>query len=346
MSVSYGGTNLQAGISQLNNQNLASFNLLQQGEGTKDQTKEGDNLARLGGYTTAIGEKYKEYQDFVKEGGDVNKLKSVKLAGGIGDGISSVFKSEPLKYTGPDQAVFSSQGATNRLAESDPDLAGGPEVAPPDEDAPVDVGAGGPDATPPPAEPEPAPAPEEPTPEPEEPDTPGEGTTETTVADNSTVEPSPDPAEGDEPSTLRTIEEGGEEGIGFAGKVAKVGGAVFSAGMLGDDIYNQVKDKSFFYGENTGDKVGNFMNELGSAGDVLGLATGDPLLVLAGVGLGAVGSVVSDVSELFSHHTKQTDAGGKPPATIGPSTAQNIAGTGGIAETTGSSLRSVQMGGS
>jgi len=396
MSVSYQGTisainqansvgqedsNLQAGITSLNNQNLANFNLLQQGDQSKDKGEEQDNLARLGGYSTAIAEKYKEYQDFVKEGKDVKKLKSVRLARGIGDLFT---KSKPLEYSGPDASSFSAEGRDNFLAgrrqslaertqfpegtgtEDAPAPAGDDDddPAPADDDAPVDTGGGGPDTDPPdtdttpadqpttntdPPEPEPEPEPlqdDDPAGTPDEPTTNGTGTTETTVANNSTVEPSPDPAGGDDASTLKTIEEGGEEGVGFAGKVARVGGGIFSLGMLGDDVYNQVKDKSFFYGENTGDKVGNFMNELGSAGDVLGLATGDPLLVLAGTGLGAIGSVVSDVSELFSHHKKQTTTNSTPPAVIGPSTAQNIAGSGGIAETTGSSLRSVQMGGS
>jgi len=405
MSVSYGGTisainqansvgqedsNLQAGISSLNNQNLANFNLLNQGQQSQDKGEEQDNLARLGGYSTAIAEKYKEYQDFVKEGKDVGKLKSVRLARGVGNLLT---KSKP-EYTGPDASSFSAEARDNFLtnrrqslaertqfpegtgtedapapADAPTGPADAPTPAPPDDNAPVDTGGGGPDTDPPdtsgtpadqptttdPADdsddggPEPEPEPlqdDDPAGTPDEPATNGTGTTETTVANNSTVEPSPDPAGEDDASTLRTIEEGGEEGVGFAGKVAKVGGGIFSLGMLGDDVYNQVKDKSFFYGENTGDKVGNFMNELGSAGDVLGLATGDPLLVLAGTGLGAIGSVVSDVSELFAHHKKQTTTNSTPPAVIGPSTAQNIAGTGGIAETTGSSLRTVQMGGS
>ncbi len=392
MSISYGGTisainqansvgqedsNLQAGITALNNSNLANFNLLNQGDQQKDKGEEQDNLARLGGYSTAIAEKYKEYQDFVKEGKDINKLKSVRLTRGIGNLFS---KSTPLEYTGAVDSAFTDDARANFLANRRTSLAENSQFPPDDDDddpapaddnAPVDTGDGGPDATPdtdttPADQPTTTDtaddndtAPAEPEPQPEAlddadprasgtqdsvPDTEGDGTTETTVANNSTVEPSPDPAEEDDASTLNTIEEGGEEGIGFAGKVAKVGGGIFSLGMLGDDVYNQVKDKSFFYGENTGDKVGNFMNELGSAGDVLGLATGDPLLVLAGTGLGAVGSIVSDVSELFSHHKKQTDQQGTPPPTIGPSTAQNIAGSGGIAETTGSSLRTVQMG--
>ena len=112
MSVSYGGTvsainqansvgqqdnSIQAGISQLNNANLSSYNLLQQGEETKDAGLESEKLAQLGGYTSAIGEKYKEYQDFIKEGGDVKKLKSVKLLDGVADSITGAFGSDGFK---------------------------------------------------------------------------------------------------------------------------------------------------------------------------------------------------------------------------------------------------------
>ena len=337
MSVSYGGTvsainqansvgqqdnSIQAGISQLNNANLSSYNLLQQGEETKDAGLESEKLAQLGGYTSAIGEKYKEYQDFIKEGGDVKKLKSVKLLDGVADSITGAFDKKPLTYTGPDQAVMDAgQKATEeRNASVDAVTEGGA-----DDNAPVE------------------------TPGPEnqgvvDDPAPASSTTETATADNGTVDPAPKPSDTDDSSTLRTLDEAGEEGVGFAGKVARVGGAVFSAGMLGDDIYNQVKDKKFFYGDNTGDKVGNFMNELGSVSDIVGLASGDPLLVMAGVGLGGIGAVVSDVSELFSHHDKVTDK--PPPVELGGSTSQNIAGLGAVAETQGSTLRSVQAGGS
>ena len=149
-------------------------------------------------------------------------------------------------------------------------------------------------------------------------------------------------------------EEAGKEAstVGKIGsRLAKVGGSLVSAGMLGDDVYNQVKNKSFFYGVNTGDKVGNFMNELGSGADLLGVATGDPLLAVAGVGLGAVGSLVSDISELFGHHDKKPTAPGPaptpppPPKQIAQAGAINLAGTGGVIQGSSSTLSNVRAGG-
>ena len=87
------------------------------------------------------------------------------------------------------------------------------------------------------------------------------------------------------------------------------------------------------------------MNEESSTADLLGVATGDPFLVLAGVGIGAVGGVVDEVSGLFAHKTKESSE--KPPPTpleAKPST--NLAGQGGIAEGGGGSLRQVEVGGS
>jgi len=144
---------------------------------------------------------------------------------------------------------------------------------------------------------------------------------------------------------IKPAEEGIEEGASSIVKgVAKVGGGLMSAGMLGDDIYKQISQKDFFEGDNTGDKIGNFMNELGSTADILGLATGDPFLALAGVGIGAVGGVVSEVSELFGHKAK-ADAKPKPPTIYAPP-SQNLAGSGAVAQAGASTLKQVQAGAS
>jgi len=158
-------------------------------------------------------------------------------------------------------------------------------------------------------------------------------------------EADPPPSVPSPEDAVAPVEDAVEEGASSIVKgVAKVGGGLMSAGMLGDDIYKQISQKDFFEGDNTGDKVGNFMNELGSTADILGLATGDPFLALAGVGVGAIGGVVSEVSELFGHKEKE-DAKPKP-ATIYAPPSQNLAGSGAVAQAGASTLKQVQAGAS
>ena len=139
---------------------------------------------------------------------------------------------------------------------------------------------------------------------------------------------------------------GGEvlEGIG------KGVGGIVSAGMLGDDIYNQVKNKEFFTGDNAGEKVGNFANEMGATMDLVGLATGDPFLAMAGVGVGAVGSVVNEISGLIHGKTEEKTAtdkdiaqGGLKPEKVSMVAGTDLASQGKIAQgTTGqSTLKSI-----
>lgn len=140
------------------------------------------------------------------------------------------------------------------------------------------------------------------------------------------------------------------EGLGVAGKVgmagAKVAGTVASGVFLGMDISKQISSGKFFYGDDTAQNVGNTANEIGSAMDVIGVATGDPLLVALGVGASAIGGIVSGIDELFEHKKKE-----KSPQEIKQENLQkaqtiqasavdtNLAGSGALAQSTTSTLR-------
>lgn len=134
-------------------------------------------------------------------------------------------------------------------------------------------------------------------------------------------------------------------GVGEA--VGKTAGGLMSVAMLGDDIYNQVSNKEFFTGDNAGEKVGNFANEVGSVMDLAGAVSGDPFLVMAGVGVGAMGSAVSEISSLFEHKKVEDTAqlskekGGFKPKPTPEIASQNIIGEGKIAETSKSTLEQV-----
>jgi len=325
-------------IAQLNNDNITTFNNNLDKMETKDTGIEHDNLNKMVSYAGGVGEKVNELKDFVKEGKNIGDLKSYKAITGAGPGLSKVgsiissgVKSARSGGFEPGLLYEESEGDTNPSADvtraNIRQRTGGEG---PDEEA-----------------------------------TTLEGDIDTnTQPDHFGAEEPPANVEAPAGSVTEQATEGGADALKTAGKtaeegaegvaqigkiaggIARVGGAVFSAGMLGDDIYNQVKDKSFFAGDNTGDKIGNFLNEAGSIADLGGIATADPLLVLAGVGLGAVGSVVSDISDLFGHHSKEEDAGKKTPAPITAPASQNIGGTGGIANTSLSTLRTVQAGGS
>ena len=124
------------------------------------------------------------------------------------------------------------------------------------------------------------------------------------------------------------------------GGLAKASGGLMSVAMLGDDIYNQVTNKEFFTGDNAGEKIGNFANEVGSVMDIAGAGTGDPFLVMAGVGVGAVGSVISEVGSLFSHKKKEDDAEKQDkPVAVQEVASQNIVGSGRVAESSSSTLK-------
>ena len=356
--------NVGRNIAQMNNKRMQDYltNLGKQHQA--DSHQEEINLGKLGGYAMGIKEKYGEYTDAMKVKGAIPGIKGSKLLykwpatagselgklgpeakavkkglGSLGEGIAdlpgTIARSGALGEGVQSRALF--QQYAERQTSQAPEE---PTEEPPSEEPTEE----------PPSEEPPSEEPSELTTE--------EPTTELTETpdDATPQEPGEDHTGGgdaDKPSsTLEDIGKGAkpeEEKVagGLAKGVMKGAGAIFSAGMLGDDVYNQITKKKFFYGDNTGDKVGNFTNELGSAADVLGIMTGDPFLIMAGVGLGATGSVISDISELFGHHKKETTTktDTKPKATIAPP-QQNIAGQGGVAETGLSTLKQVQVGAS
>ncbi len=331
------------GIAMLNNKNLTDFNDANRDMAKDDQGESERNLQKLSSYAGGIAEKSAEAKEWLDKGKTWDDLRSVKFSRGVGGAFgkagSSTWSAVRSARSGgfePGLIYEESEGATNPSADltrqairqrtTDTQQA---EVT--DGDT---IEADQPDHFQQPAE--------------------DQAPNNVEAPEGSTAQQSGGATE----TTLETAgetagEEAGEEGVTLAqglGKVAgagaKVGGALFSFGMLGDDIYNQVKNKSFFDGENTGDKIGNFLNEAGSIADIGGIATGDPLLVMAGVGIGAVGGVISDISELFAHKDKEADASKTPPKTIIAPASQNIGGQGDIAQTTTSSLRAVQVGAS
>ena len=328
-------TNTFSAISMINNQNMRDYkDQILAGQQELEASKR-ENLAKIketqekavekvGEYGTAISEKYSEYKDFLKEGGNIADLRSYQFAQGVGGAFKNVGQAGKGVYNNikstniqPRQA-FINEGSI------------GEEPFQNENNRPNQTN-----------EPQPEPTDDE------------QSTTNQTGSNQSDeiAESSGNSGENanEELDAGQDLEEGEEE-VGKVGKiskgVAKVGGALFSATTLGSDIYDQVKSKSFFYGENAGDKTGNFMNELGSGADLLGVATGDPLLVMAGVGLGAVGGLVSDISELFGHHKAEPKPPPPPPPPkIVQAPAQiNLAGTGGVVQSQPSTLRSIQQG--
>ncbi len=323
-------------INQLNNQNMVDYNdlvdnLQEQGR-EKVKEKQKETIEKVGEYGTAITEKYNEYKEFIKNGGNVNDLLTARLGQNVGGVVGKAgrgvyntvrttnepsdpesFEVQEMPSTSNNRTAFINEGATGEEPFQDennrPNQTNQPESNPTDTQQPESNQTGSDEA-------------------------------------DSTREASSNSGENAERELNAggELEQAGEDAsiVGKIGKgIAKSGGALFSATMLGSDVYNQVKNKSFFYGENAGDKVGNFMNELGSAGDLLGVATGDPLLVLAGVGVGAVGGLVSDISELFGHHKSEQAPPPPPPKTVEAPAQINLAGTIGLVQAQPSTLRQI-----
>lgn len=131
--------------------------------------------------------------------------------------------------------------------------------------------------------------------------------------------------------------------------VGRVAGGAIGAGNLGFDIYKQVEGGGFLKGGvNTGDDIGNITNEAGSTIDIIGAATGDPLLMAAGVGVGLIGSAISGISELFHHHEDKPKPAPPPPKNISaPIAVQSLAAEGDLGQAQSqSSLAAVQVGAS
>ncbi len=340
--------NVNQAISQLNNARMTAYRNEQnlekrervaeasedaREEGRKDKAEEEKNMGELVGFAQRVPDKYKEFQSFIKEGGNVENLSSyraVKGIGGVGSKIGEAgqntfqkIKSGVIGETPPPKPNV------DGIEVSGTDMTGDipQEARPPQQNINQSN-----------------------TPEQEEP--PQHNQAGSDESEQTNIESS-NAGEEVGKEAEQVGEDAGKEvsNVGkIGGRLAKVGGSIVSAGMLGDDIYNQVKSKHFFYGVNTGDKVGNFMNELGSGADLLGVATGDPLLAGVGVGLGAVGSLVSDISELFGHHdNKPAPAPAPPPPPppkpIAQAGAINLAGTGGIVQGSSSTLSNVRAGG-
>ena len=298
-------------------------------QGREDKSEEIQKLGELSGLAEKVPEKYKEFQSFVKEGGNIQNLASyraVKGIGGIGPKIGEAGQNTFQKIK---TGVVGETPSVDGIEVSGTDMTGDTsQVVKPQQTINQSN-------------------------QPEQEEEPQHNQTGSNESEQTNLESSNAGAEVGEEAE-KVGEEAGKEAstVGKIGtRLAKVGGSLVSAGMLGDDVYNQVKNKSFFYGVNTGDKVGNFMNELGSGADLLGVATGDPILAVAGVGLGAVGSLVSDISELFGHHDKKPTAPGPAP-TPPPAPKQieqagsiNLAGTGGIIQGSSSTLSNVRAGG-
>jgi len=269
---------------------------------------------KMGEYGTEAGTKYAEYTKFINEGKSIQDLRSLKVAKGVGSafgkagqGVKSAVSNIRSAVSGP------AKPSVDGIEVSGTEMTG---TAKPVESMPQEQIA--------------------------------QHTTPTEPPSSETGEVSGE-SQGlktgekvGEDVGEETAEQGGKVAGKIAGGIAKGAGGLFSLGMLSSDIYEQSKHHSFFYGENTGDKIGNFMGELGSTADVLGVASGDPLLAIAGVGLGAVGSVVSDISELFHHHDAKPPPPPPPPPkpkVIQASAIQNIAGSGQVAEAQSSTAR-------
>ena len=148
------------------------------------------------------------------------------------------------------------------------------------------------------------------------------------------------------------LQKGGEAmGMGekAAGVVEKGAGVLGSLGMLSEGIEGQyasfknpnhhglMQDLS---GDNAAEKFGNVGSEIGSVMDIVGAVSGQPELALVGSGISAIGGLVSDVGDWFHHKddakkiTATATTAKQTPEAINP-----LADTGGIAETSNSTLR-------
>lgn len=338
--------NVNQAISQLNNARMTSYRnelSLEKREQTaeaseqareqerQDKDEEERNLGQLAGFSEKIPEKYKEFQSFIKEGGNLQDLSSYRALKGIGGTVQKVGEAGQNTFQKIRSGVVGDpRPSVDGIEVSGTEMTGDiSQVERPQQQTLNQSN------------------------QPEQEEQPQHNQPGSNEAEETNNEASNSGEQvGEEAEEVG--EQAGKEAstVGKIGtRLAKVGGSLMSGAMLGDDIYNQVKSKSVFYGVNTGDKVGNFMNELGNGADLLGVATGDPLLAVAGVGLGAVGSLVSDISELFGHHDKKQQAPAPapapppPPKPVSQAGAINLAGTGGIIQGSTSTLSNVRAGG-
>lgn len=304
-------------LQQENNRAIATYHQKVASLKQADTSEDSKNLGEITSQVADGVAKAKEYRDALKSGewkGTIDNLQSgaKKVAGAV----SKVLPSAPPKPS------------VNGIEVSGTEMTG--EM--------------------PPAQPE---QPAEPPSEPQPPQTEGEGEGEGATPESTAESTAGSTAESTAESTGESTagETGGflksAGGAAMEGASRVFGGAMGGA-MLGEDIYNQVSQGKFFTGENTGDKIGHFANEIGSALDVGGAVTADPFLMALGVGVGAVGSVVSDISELFGHKKKEDAVQNEAPKpqmenVVAP---VNIAGQGEIAQQSSSTIQSVSAGGS
>ena len=327
-----------------------------------NDTKEDEiNLGKIAGYAVASAEKIHEYKSAVKAG-KVGEgfmgTKLVKRTGAAHDWLVSKTTGSPGEYVSPDEAHIEKMSKAAKAKASgltpeqeagiDPESMGGtpastegelPEAEPETEEqttarhaqedaddaggAADDTGATGNAAGN--AEAGGSSLAEE----------AGTGGTAAAKAGASTLE--------DVAPVAKTLAKTALQGVETAGKIA---GGIASVAVLGDDIGNQIAKGKFFYGENLGDNIGNTTNEIGSAMDVIGVATGDPFLIMAGVGVGAVGSVISDISEFFHHKKEEKEKKAAPPVDVKAVAQTDIASGGYVAQTAPSTLQQVQVGAS
>ena len=312
-----------------------------------DNTANDTNLAKIGGYTIAGLEKIHEYKEGVKSGAVGEGFMGTKLVSRskkLGGWLTDKANPSPEAHIAPEEDLYESHAAriqanieaagASEDAAADPLSLTGRGVAPEelggstgaslsepgsasfDHSAVEDTGSTGGEAS------------------------EGGSTLATDAGKSSSTI---DEVAGEGGSILSRVVPGAIKGVEVAGKVV---GGLASLAVLGDDIGNQISKHKVFYGENTGDNVGNLTNEIGSAIDVAGVATGDPFLIMAGVGVGAVGSLVSDVSEFFHHKHEEAQKKAAPPPKIAPVAQTDIASAGYIAQSAPSTLKQVQVGAS
>jgi hypothetical protein len=310
----------QANVDVLNNLKTRDYNdalnkIKEKGEsvGGDDEKKAFDKLAEYG---TEVGTKYAEYNKFIKEGRSVQDLRSLKVAKGVGSafgqagqGVKSAVSNIRSAVSGP------AKPSVDGIEVSGTEMTG---------ELPQEQVA------------------QHTTPQPQE-NMPEEKISSASADDVNQGLKTGEKVGEEAGETAGEVAETGGKIVGkIAGGAAKAAGGLFSLGMLSSDIYQQAQHKSFFYGENAGDKAGNFMSELGSVADVAGVASGDPILAIGGVALGAVGSVVSDISELFHHHHDKPPPPPPPPPkpkVIQGTAIQSIASSGQVAEAQSSTAR-------
>ena len=334
-NITQSGISMNNMIQGENNESMRSYHTALTTLKGNDSKEDDVNLGKIAGYTVAGLEKIHEYKSAVKAGTVGEGIGGSKLAtrtGKVGNWLVDSVSDSPAAYVGPEDTQLEGMAKlakANAAAGGDlsqtgqgaaPEELGGTITSEPGdanfEGATGDVAGGAGDVA-------------------GGTDLAGEAGQGAAKAGASTLEETGSVLARAAPKVLAGVETAG-----------KVVGGLASLAVLGDDIGNQISKKKFFYGENTGDNIGNTTNEIGSAMDVIGVATGDPFLIMAGVGVGAIGALTSDISEFLHHKTQEKTKTDTPPADVKAVAQTNIASAGYIAQTAPSSLQQVQIGAS